>query len=87
MMYWYGHDMGWWGYASVAILMAVFWVLVIAAIAAMAKYLVADRPQQRDAFFASASPDDVLAARFARGEINEAEYRDRVAVLREAKRV
>jgi putative membrane protein len=85
-MYWYGHDMAWWGYASMAILTAVFWVLVIVGIAAMAKYLMVGRPSRRNAFSESASPDDVLAARFARGEINEAEYRDRIAVLRESRR-
>lgn len=84
MMGWYDHGMGWWGYASMAILMATFWALVIVGIAVMVKYLIGDRPTERDAPFESASPADVLAARFARGEISETDYRDRAAVLREA---
>lgn len=29
MMFWYGHDMGGWGYASMAIGMVLFWTLPI----------------------------------------------------------
>ena len=36
--------------------------------------------------FGSVSPADVLATRFAWGEISESEYRDRLTVLREAGR-
>jgi putative membrane protein len=32
------------------------------------------------------SPEQILAARFARGEISETEYRDRLAVLRDHSR-
>jgi putative membrane protein len=83
MMFWYGHDMGWWGYAGMAILMAVFWALPIGGIAALVKYFIDDRPVGPDTPSESASPADVLAGRFARGEISEKEYRDRLAVLHE----
>jgi putative membrane protein len=83
MMFWYGHALGWWGYAGTAIMMAVFWVLVIGGIAALVKYLV-DSPAPRDTPPPeSDSPTDILAARFAHGEITEKDYRDRLAVLHE----
>lgn len=86
MMYWYGHDMGWWGFVGMAILTAVFWVLVIGSLVALVKYLTDHKHTQREMPYESVSPADVLAARFARGEISESEYRDRAAVLREAGR-
>jgi len=83
LVYWYGHNMGWWGYADMAVLMAVFWVLVLGSLAALAKYLFGSRFTRAKSSSEPASPADVLASRFARGEINESEYRDRIAVLRE----
>jgi putative membrane protein len=83
MMFWYGHAMGWWGYAGMAIVMLVFWVLVIGGIAGLVKYLIDGRSVGPDTAPESASPADVLAARFARGEVTEMEYRDRLAVLHE----
>ena len=85
-MYWYGHDMGWWGYVDVALLMAVFWVLVIGSLAALAKYLFAPGSAKGRPTGESSSPAEVLAVRFARGEIDESEYRERVAVLGECGR-
>ena len=78
-MYWFGHGMGWWGYLEMAIAMAVFWVLVIGCLAALVKYLFG-RPSTHESFSAA----EVLAARFAHGDITEVEYRDRLAVLRDA---
>src|SRR5215471_13429907 len=73
MMFWYDHDMGWWGYAGMGIGMVLFWALIIAGIVALVMYVVGDRRTQQ----ASQSPDQLLAQRFARGEISETEYRDR----------
>lgn len=41
------------------------------------------RAARLEAVSAVTSPEQLLAARFARGEINENEYRDRLAVLRD----
>ena len=82
MMYWYDHNMGWWGWAGMGIGMVLFWALLIAGIVALVVYTKGDRQVRQDTT-PPASPEQVLAARFARGEINETEYRDRLAVLRE----
>ena len=81
MMFWYGHDMGWWGYAGMGIGMVLFWGALIVGIVALIRYTTAsDRPGQQP-FSAPPTPEDILAGRFARGEIGEAEYRDRLTVL------
>lgn len=85
MMHWHYQNMGWWGWAGMGIGMVLFWALLIAGIVALVVYTTGDRRARQvppDATPA-ASPEQVLAARFARGEINETEYRDRLAVLRE----
>ncbi|OIN80989.1 SHOCT domain-containing protein [Mycobacterium malmoense] len=85
MMFWYDHDMGWWGWAGMGIGMVLFWVLLIAGIVALIVYTSGDRQDRRipPGTTSMASPEQLLAARFARGEIDETEYRDRLAVLRD----
>ncbi len=84
MMFWYDHGMGWWGWAGMGIGMVLFWALLIAGIVALVAFINGDR---RDRQYPPApsptSPEEVLALRFARGEISETEYRDRLAVLRD----
>ena len=82
MMFWYDHDMGWWGYAGMGIGMVLFWALVVAGIVALVVFVSGDRQSQQQ----PPSPEQILAARFARGEISETEYRDRLAVLRDPAR-
>jgi putative membrane protein len=79
MMFWYDHNMGWWGYAGMGIGMVLFWALIVAGIVAVVVFVSRDRPFQQQ----PPSPEQILAARFARGEINETEYRDRLAILRD----
>ena len=76
MMFWYDHDMGWWGYAGMGIGMVLFWALAIAGIVALVMYVSGGRQNRQPE-----SAEQILAARFARGEISETEYRDRVATL------
>jgi putative membrane protein len=70
----WGHDGGWWW--LVGPLMLAFWV----GIAAAAVWFVTRtfRPRQRTATERAA---DVLAERYARGEINTEEYRERLDQL------
>lgn len=84
MMFGYDH-MGWWGWAGMGVGMVLFWVLLIAGIVALIVYATGNRQERqiRADTTSTATPEQVLATRFARGEINEAEYRDRLAVLRD----
>jgi len=76
----FDHDMGWWGYAGMVIGMVVFSAAILFGIIVAVIYAVRDRS-------AIAPPPpptatEILAARFARGEIDEAEYGHRMALLR-----
>lgn len=77
-MIWYGGDMGWWGYAAMGIGMALFWALLIGGIAYLIRLLTANdsSPTQPP------TAEQVLATRFAHGELSESEYRDRLQILR-----
>lgn len=79
-MFWYDHNMGWWGYAGMGIGMVLFWAVLILGIVALIR--LSTRDQNRP-LSPPPSPEQVLADRFARGEITEAEYRDRLGVLRD----
>ncbi|MEO3760316.1 SHOCT domain-containing protein [Mycobacterium sp. B14F4] len=82
MMFWYDHDMGWWGYAGMGIGMVLFWAVLIVGIIALIRFTANDR--QGAQFPAPPmTPEDVLASRFARGEISETEYHERLTVLRD----
>jgi putative membrane protein len=58
---WYGPGYGW-------MFMLLFWVLVIAGVVVLIKW-VGWSPTQR-----GGTPLDILKARYARGEINKKEY-------------
>jgi putative membrane protein len=81
----YGTDWGWAGWILMTVGMVAFWAVVITAVILAIRYLAGARGQS------AASPptdrpigaEDVLAERFARGEIDEDEYRKRAALLRE----
>ena len=84
MMMWYGGDgWGWVGWILMTVGMVAFWALVITAVVLAVRYLAGSRGT-------AASPsssgqmraEDVLAERFARGEIDENEYRQRLELLR-----
>ena len=73
-MHWsYG---GWWSWFVMASSMVVFWALVFWLISSSV------RTPSRSPRIPSASPAEVLAGRFAAGEIDEPEYRTRLAALR-----
>ncbi len=76
VMYWYGDHMSGWGWALGTIGMVAFWGLLITGIVLFVRYVgrSSEPPATR-------TPEQLLAERFARGEIDEAEYRDRLAAL------
>ena len=83
MMFWTDHDLTGWGWVAMTVGMAVFWGLLIT----LAVVLV--RGLNRTAGPADGlrpSPERLLAERFARGEIDEDEYRGRLATLTGADR-
>ncbi len=85
MMFGYDHDMNGWGYAAMGIGMVLFWALIIIGIVALIRAANLT-PQARVIHQPPApiadSPEQMLATRFARGEIDETEYQQRLTVLR-----
>lgn len=82
MMFWDVNGMGGWGYALMTISTLVFWALVIAGIVALTRASRRGNPAPMDQLIPPPSPEEVLAQRFARGEIDEHEYQQRRDVLR-----
>ncbi|GAB3273554.1 hypothetical protein GCM10027449_11090 [Sinomonas notoginsengisoli] len=91
MMYGNG-TMGLWGWIFMGLSFVLFWGAVITGIVLLARALGrgsahAQGPGSQAALQpgtpAAPRPEDVLAERFARGEIDEAEYRSRLDVLRQ----
>ncbi|KUI38274.1 hypothetical protein [Mycobacterium sp. GA-2829] len=78
MTVWYGGDMHWWGYVAMAIGLALFWALLVGGIVlAVQSFLGAGKLPQ-----VPATPEQILATGTVRGELTEAEYRERLAALR-----
>jgi putative membrane protein len=79
MMWWYGPGMGGWSLALMTVGMVLFWALIIFGLFAVVRSLqtAGGRPPE-----VRATPEELLAERFARGEIDEQEYRRRLATLR-----
>ena len=86
-MYWYGSGMSGWGYALMTISLILFWGAVIFGIVMLVRYVIRSgqppaEPSSPQPPASRQSPEELLAERFARGEIDEDEYRQRLAVLR-----
>ncbi|MCU1668418.1 MAG: hypothetical protein JWP40_1345 [Blastococcus sp.] len=79
MMFWPDHDLTGWGWAPMVISMALFWALLIGGGVLLIRTL--NRPSGGPAPGARPSPQQLLAERFARGEIDDEEYRRRLATL------
>jgi len=78
MMYWYGGPGGW-GYGLMILSMLVFWGFLVAGVVVLVRWFSTSTSHP-----AAASPGDagsILRERFARGEIDETEYRQRLNVL------
>ena len=77
-MGWYHVGMGWAGWLVMVVGMVAFWGLVVWAVIAIFRSTqtpAGDGPRHRD-------PMGILDELFARGEIDETEYRARADVLR-----
>jgi len=74
MMWWWHGDWGWWGWLGMSVTMLAFWGLFAWAIVAFFRSTGETR---------HSSPEALLAERFAKGEIDEAEYDRRLGVLKD----
>ena len=84
MMWWYGPGMSGWGIAIMSIGTILFAAVLVIGLIAAARILRAtgDRAEQPPA---RPAPEELLAERFARGEIDEQEYRQSLDTLRSAR--
>jgi len=82
MMYRWGEHMSGWGWALMSVSSLLILGLVIAGVVVVVR-LVGAGAVNRPPLPPEATPRRLLAGRFARGEIDEAEYRHRVDVLNE----
>ncbi|WP_063053484.1 SHOCT domain-containing protein [Nocardia arthritidis] len=82
MMFWYGDGMSGWGYGLMTVGMVLFWALVIAGVILTVRYLAQPSAPVGGAPIVRPSAEQVLAERFARGEIDADEYHQRLATLR-----
>ena len=73
MMGWYHDGMGWGGWLLMTLAMVAFWALVVFAVVALFR---SDAPGA-----VRRTPEQFLDERFARGEIDAAEYEARRDVL------
>ena len=78
----YGGGWGWGAWLNMGVGMVVFWGLVIACGVALVRYLAAGRNRSSGTRDALSEAERILADRFARGEIDEDEFRRRSALLR-----
>ncbi|MDF3300878.1 SHOCT domain-containing protein [Streptomyces tropicalis] len=88
-MMWYG-GWGWGGWLLMALFMVLIWAILIVGLVALVRYLAGTRHQQQpgpptsgDGGGQDRGAENLLAERFARGEIEEDEYRRRLGLLRE----
>ncbi|WP_199824921.1 SHOCT domain-containing protein [Streptomyces maremycinicus] len=85
MMFWYDRDMSGWGWFGMSLGMIVFWGLIITVFVLLFRAL--SRPAPGGSGEVTPSPptppsaEQLLAERFARGEIDEEEYQRRLGVL------
>lgn len=81
MMGWYQDGVGWGSWLVMLFGMVAFWALVVWGVVVLFRDTRSDesRSGRRD-------PMDTLDERFARGEIDETEYRARAEVLRTVRR-
>jgi putative membrane protein len=84
MMGYDGDGWGWAGWILMTVGMVAFWAVVITAVVLAIRYLTGSRGSAATSTSSGQTrAEDVLAERFARGEIDENEYRQRLSALRE----
>ncbi|MDT2009096.1 hypothetical protein FXW78_43155 [Rhodococcus opacus] len=82
----YDYDPGGWGFALMFVGMALFWALLIAGIVLLTRYVDHSGHTPVGTPSARHGAEKMLAERFARVEIDQDEYRNRLAILRGERR-
>ena len=78
MMDWYGNDMNGWGYALMTVSTVLIWGLIILGLIALVRYFA----RENRSIVGRLTAEQLLAERFALGEIDQQEYRERSDGLR-----
>ena len=78
-MWWYGSGMSGWGYGLMIASNVLFWALLLVGVIALVRHLA--RGDRITTAGTRPTPQELLAERFARGEIDEQEYRSRLDTL------
>ena len=81
-MYWNSNHMNGWDWLAMSLSTFLVWALLIAVGVALFRTLNGIDAQTHTGA-ARTTPEQLLAERFARGELDEDEYRRRLAVLRQ----
>lgn len=84
MMFW-DETMGAWGYILMVVSFVLFWGAVIAAIVVFARSMSGSNRRDGGGGHSTGGAEQLLAERFARGEIDETEYTARLTALRRAR--
>lgn len=79
MMGGFGHGMGGFGF----IIMIAFWILIVVGIVFAIKWLAASTNAAKSTLASRETPLDILRKRYARGEIDKAEFEQMRKVLEE----
>lgn len=76
----WGYTNSWWGWLLMMLSMVGFWGLLIALVVVLVRRVgPSDRPPEQR----RPSPEELLAERLARGELDPDDYRQRLSVLGE----
>ncbi|WP_331753333.1 hypothetical protein OG440_39925 (plasmid) [Streptomyces sp. NBC_00637] len=90
-MMWYDGGWGWTGWLFMTVITVLFWALLIAGVVALVHYFTSARrdhepgrpPTSDQTGWGRGRAEDLLAERFARGEIDDDDYQRRLELLRE----
>lgn len=82
-MMWNDGDWLWGGSILMTVAMVVFWALVITAVVLAVRYLVSSQGTGSPPPAGPSRAESLLAERYARGEIDDEEYRRRLALLQQ----
>jgi putative membrane protein len=86
MMMWYsGGNWGWGSWILMTVAMVVFWAALITGAVLAVRYAVSARRADTNPAALPTRAEELVAQRYARGEIDEDEYQGRVALLRQIK--